>query len=72
MTGPTWVPATTPAQADGSVKLDIAGSTVGTSNMTFSACWTDPVWGEQCSVTSPFSFTRPGAPVTPVGVKLAP
>lgn len=72
-TGPAWVPATNiPAQADGSLKMDIATSPVGTSNMTFSACMGDPMWGELCSSTTPFSFTRPGKPTLPVGVKLAP
>jgi hypothetical protein len=70
--GATWVPASVPAQSDGSLKMDVATAPNGTSNLTFRACINDPVWGELCSVTAPFSFTRPGTPNTPAGVKLAP
>ena len=72
VTGAAWVPPTVVAQADGSIKMDIAIAPVGTSNLTFRACIIDPIWGEQCSVTAPFSFTRPGIPTIPGGVKLAP
>ena len=72
VTGAAWVPATVPAQTDGSIKMDISTAPVGTSNLNFSACRDDAIWGEQCSVTAPFSFTRPGTPVAPTGAKLVP
>jgi len=72
VTGAAWVPSVVPAQPDGSIKMDIQTAPVGTSNLNFSACREDAIWGEQCSVTAPFSFTRPGAPATSTGVKLAP
>ena len=71
VTGAAWVPATVPAQADGSIKMSITTAPGGTSNLNFSACRdVDPIWGEQCSDTAPFSFSRPAKPATPVGAKL--
>lgn len=72
VTGAAWATGTVPAQADGSIRMDIQGAPVGTSNLNFSACADDPIWGEQCSVTAPFSFTRPGIPAAPTGAKLVP
>jgi hypothetical protein len=73
VTGPAWVP-TTPvaAQPDGSLKMDVSAATIGTSNLTVQGCWTDAIWGEQCSSTVPFTFTRPGKPLAPTGGKLVP
>jgi hypothetical protein len=70
VTGAAWVASPVTAQADGSIKMDIVGAPTGTSNLNFSACLNDPVWGELCSVTAPFSFTKPTAPILPAGVKL--
>jgi LDH2 family malate/lactate/ureidoglycolate dehydrogenase len=72
LTGPVWVPTSTPAQADGSIKLDVASSTVGSNSLTVAACKTDPIWGELCSSTVPFVFTRPAAPTIPANTKLIP
>lgn len=71
-TGPAWIPATTPAQTDGSLKLDIVGATVGANSLTVAACRQDAVWGELCSSTVPFSFTRPSPPTIPANIKLVP
>lgn len=70
--GAAWVSASVPAQTDGSIKMDVANAPVGTSNLTFKACLIDAIWGEQCSASAPFTFTKPGMPNIPVGVKLAP
>ncbi len=70
LTGPAWVPATSTAIADGSLRLDIAASTVGSNALTVAACKTDVIWGELCSATVPFSFVRPALPTTPANVKL--
>lgn len=70
--GAAWVSASVPAQADGSLKMDVSAAPVGSSSLTFKACIVDPIWGEQCSVTAPFTFTRPGVPTVPAAVKLAP
>lgn len=72
VTGAAWIVSPVPAQTDGSIKIDISTAPVGTSNLNFSACLSDSMWGELCSVTAPFSFIRPGIPATPTGVKLAP
>lgn len=77
VTGPAWVPATVPAQADGSLKMDVAAAADGVNALTVAACiaagpqpdgW--PV--ERCSVPVPFSFTRPPLPASTKGIKLLP
>ena len=72
LTGPAWVPVTVMAQADGSIKMDVSAATVGSNSLTVAACRTDAIWGELCSSTIPFSFTRPSPPTTPVNTKLSP
>ena len=73
LTGPAWVPATVPAQADGSIKWDIAVASVGATTITAAACKTDAIWGEQCSAYSPpFTFTRPASPSLPALIRLIP
>lgn len=64
LTGPAWVPASIPAQSDGTIKLDVVNALVGLNALTVSACITDPVWGEACSAAINFTFTRPAAPAT--------
>lgn len=70
-TGPAWFPLTTAAQTDGSVRLDIVASPTGVTSITVAACKTDSVWGEVCSATVPFSFTRPSAPTSPSTIRLS-
>ena len=70
LTGPAWVPATAPAQPDGSIHMDVSGATVGLNSITVAACKTDPVWGQLCSPFVPYSFTRPAAPSTPSNIRL--
>jgi len=65
VTGPAWTTSPVTAQADGSIKMDVATSTVGVNSLTFAACRGDAIWGEACSATVPFSFARPVAVVTP-------
>jgi len=72
LTGPAWVPATKVAEADGSLKLDVSGATIGSNSLTVSACWTIAPWGEQCSTSVPFVFTRPASPITPTNTRLTP
>jgi hypothetical protein len=67
-----WVPSTSLAIADGSIKLDVASAVVGVTNMTVKACITDAVWGDRCSTTVPFILSRPGLPVVPVLPRLVP
>lgn len=77
LTGPAWVPATVPAQPDGSLKLDVAASVDGVNAITVAACiaagpqpdgW--PV--ERCSIFVPFSFTRPSPPASTKAIRLTP
>lgn len=72
LTGPAWVPLTSTAQADGSMRLDLVTSTTGANALTVAACKSDAVWGELCSSTTPFTFTRPAAPVAPVNTHIVP
>jgi hypothetical protein len=72
LTGPSWV-VTTPvsAQVDGSLKYDVASSTVGNNSLTIKACKSDPIWGAVCSTSVPFSFVRPAATLSaPSGLGL--
>ena len=74
VTGAAWVPVSVPAEADGSIKMDIQSAPVGTSNLIFRACaqeW-DGIPGEVCSEPAPFSFTRRGIPAMSSGARLAP
>lgn len=67
-----WTQATEPAQADGSIKLDVATAQVGTTPLTVKACKTDAVWGVLCSEAVPFDLTRPSPLAIPTGISLTP
>jgi hypothetical protein len=54
------------------VIIDVSAALLGITNTTLAACGTTPEWGEQCSSTVPFSFTRPAPPLPSTGVKLVP
>jgi len=71
LTGPSWVPTSTPAQADGSIKLDVATASVGANSLTVKACKDDPIWGVLCSDAVPFDFTRPAQAAPPAGIRLS-
>lgn len=72
VTGPAWVPTEmVPAQPDGSLKMDLSSAPVGQSSLYVQACDVDEVWGVQCSISSPFVFTRPGLPSTPANLGLS-
>lgn len=70
LTGPAWVPATSTAIADGSIRMDVAGATIGSNALTVQACKTDPIWEELCSSTVNFTFTRPAAPSGSANIRL--
>jgi hypothetical protein len=72
VTGPGWVPPSCGIEPDGSLKADVAGSPVGTTQLTVTACNNDPVWGESCSDPVPFSYTRPAQPATIKSIRLLP
>lgn len=73
VSGPTWVTPIVPAQADGSIKMDVAAANVGSNTLTIAACAKDTLWGRSCSATVNFTFTRPNLqPGVPQGEKLAP
>ena len=70
LTGGAWVPASVPAQADGSIKLDLVNAPIGTNSLTVAACGEpSDVW-EVCSDAVPFTFTRPSVPKLPKALKL--
>ena len=70
ITGPGWVPPVCGVEPDGSLKADLSGSPVGTTQLTVVACDDDPVWGEVCSDPVPFTYTRPARPAITKGIKL--
>ena len=72
ITGPAWTPSACGIAPDGSLKADVSGAPVGTTQLTVVACNEDPVWGESCSDPVPFSFIRPAVPVIPVNIRLIP
>ena len=57
-------------EADGSLKTDVAGVKSGVNNITVTACASQPVWGEVCSASVNFTFTRPAVPVIPANIRL--
>lgn len=71
LTGGAWVPASVPAQADGTIKLDLVNAPTGTNSMTVAACGVPTEVWEECSDPVPFSFTRPLAPPSPKTLKLS-
>jgi hypothetical protein len=58
-------PVTFVAQADGSLKYDLASVNSGTYTLTVAAC---NMWG--CSSTAPFGFSKQ-VPAAPVGLRIA-
>ena len=69
LTGPAWL--TTPtisAQADGSLRMDVATASTGSNSLTVAACITNS-GGTQCSTFVPFVFIRPST-VTAKNIKL--
>jgi hypothetical protein len=67
-----WTPTTVTAETNGSIRLDVATAVVGNNSLGIRACKSDPVWGQQCSSSTPFTFLRPSAPSVPSGAALAP
>lgn len=65
-----WTPAQITAQADGSLRMDVASASVGTTNITIAACRNDAIWGDACSVYVPFALVRPGLPSVPSLLRL--
>lgn len=74
LTGPAWVPATVPAQADGSIKMDVAAATDSKNSITVAACvGPTPDWpAERCSDPAPFEFTPTPRPVITSNIRLTP
>ena len=71
ITGLPWIDVV-PAQADGSLKTDIALSPLGVNNVKVSACISDPTWGEACSADVNFTYTRPAPPAMTSNIRLLP
>ena len=71
ITGLPWIDVV-PAQADGSLKTDVALSPLGVNNVKVSACISDPTWGEACSADVGFTYTRPAQPATIKSIRLLP
>jgi hypothetical protein len=64
-----WSVTQVVAQTDGSLKMDVSTATPGVTSLTVSACIND-AFGEVCSDTVPFSFTRGIKPLPVRGLKL--
>lgn len=63
--GASWVTARVPAEADGSIKLDVSPAPVGSTPLQVRAC---NQWA--CSEATPFDLARPSGLSTPAGVRL--
>jgi hypothetical protein len=73
VTGGTWIPASVPAQPDGSIRMDVALAPIGLNKFVVKACINDPTQGgEVCSPTAPFDWDRRSAPTKPAGLKISP
>lgn len=74
ITGDPYFTADIPAQADGSLRVDVGTIPSGVHNVQVYACATGQNWpGGVCSQTAtPFSFTKPSAPGAAVNLRLAP
>jgi hypothetical protein len=66
---PAWIPTMVVAQADGSLRWDVATSTVGTTEMNIQACKNGGLW---CSSTVPFVLIRPVSATVPANTRLSP
>ena len=72
ITGDAFWAGNIPAQADGSIRTELATIPIGVHNIQVVACWPSDGWPEVCSTAAPFTFSRPGVPTTPSGIKLSP
>lgn len=72
VTGQSFAPTVQPAIADGSIKMDLASAPSGETALLVSACFVDSIWGRYCSVSTPFTLTRPTVPPVPRLLRLAP
>jgi hypothetical protein len=72
ITGDSFWASNIPAQADGSIKSDVATIATGIHNINVVVCKADPSFGEACSATVPFSFSRLGAPLAPSHINIVP
>ena len=73
ITGDAFWTGNIASQADGSLRTELATIPVGAHTVQAVACRTSDGWPEVCSgPTLPFTFTRPGVPVIPGGIKLLP
>ena len=70
LTGPAWVPASVPAMADGTIRVDVVSSLIGENAITVAPCINDPVWGEKCASPFPYTFNQPAPPVSTSGMRL--
>jgi len=59
------VTAEVPAQENGSLRMEMAGTSVGLHSITVQAC---SMW--ECSETVPFVYTRPASVAKPAGITL--
>ena len=72
ITGDAFWTGNITAQADGSIKSDVASIPTGMHNISVVACRTVSGWPEVCSTPAPFSFSRPVAPLVPTSLSIAP
>ena len=70
ITGDPYWTANVVAQVDGSIRSDLSTIPAGTHNIQVAACKTDVLWGESCSGTAPFTFSKPSPSNVPVNLRL--
>lgn len=71
LTGPAWIPASVPAEPDGTIRVDVVSSLIGENAITVTPCINDPVWGEKCASPFPYTFYQPAAPLITSGTRLS-
>lgn len=72
VTGQTFTDVIQPAQADGSIRMDVANAPNGDTALVINACKDDSTWGRLCSTTVPFTLSRPAPPSAPKAPRLVP
>ena len=55
---PSWIPSMV-STTTGQMRIDLGTYQAGTWPVTVKACKTDPLWGVQCSPTTPYTLTCP-------------
>lgn len=70
--GQSFAPVIQPAQANGSLRMDVAGAPIGDTELLINGCVDNPIWGRLCSTAVPFTLQRPAPPLASGNTRLVP